>query len=140
MKLLLQITICLLMSTGIANAQKGLTAKQKERAKVAQDIFSPDEKDTFFLHYEKRMDDMGLFGEKRDEYYHILYYRLYKIKRLDDKDSGLSEMEQKAQFEKHVAILNEDMAGLLDGEQYKIHLELWEGLRDAVYRRRGWNK
>jgi hypothetical protein len=133
--------ILLLLACGVTSAQdvnSKLTRKQQERAKVAQDLFSPDEKDRLFFFYQDRMDEMGLKGDVRDEYYHILYYHTSKMKRFDDKDSELTETEQKAKFERQLALLDVDASEMLTEEQYAMHLKTWDQLTSTIYAKRGW--
>ena len=135
------IVLLVFFAFGYANGQdvnSKLTRKQKERALVAQDIFSSDEKDRMFFFYEKQMDEMGLKDEARDEYYHMLYYHLSKMKRLNDKDSELTEPAMKAQFERQLALLNADVSETLTNDQYVIHLKTWKQLAASVYAKKGW--
>ncbi|WP_299765157.1 hypothetical protein [uncultured Dokdonia sp.] len=138
-KLLMILSLIIFGSVNAQNTSK-LTKKQQERAKVAQDIFSHEEQDRMFFFYEKQMDEMGLKDTARDEYYNMLYYHLYKMKRLDDKDSELTEQAMKAQFERQLALLNADASEMLANDQYEIHLKTWQQLTGTIYAKRGWNK
>jgi hypothetical protein len=136
------LVLLLLLAFGVTSAQdinSQLTRKQQEQAKVAQDIFSPDEKDQLFFFYQKRMDEMGLQGDARDEYYHILYYHTTKMKRFNDKDAHLTESAKKAKFDKQLAMLDVDASEMLTEEQYALHLKTWDQLTGTIYAKKGWN-
>lgn len=132
------IVFIFLSSSMLAQNRSKLTPAQQERAKVQVEIFSPDENDRMFFWYEKQMDSMNLHEDARNEYYNAIYYHIYKMKRLDDKDSKKSNNQKKAAYEKQLSAMHYDVSQLLNPDQYKIHVDSWKQLTASIYRKNNW--
>lgn len=119
-KLLLTV-MCVVSFLGV-NAQK-LTPKQIEREKNKVEIYTSEERDNLQMAFYMHIKEMNLSEKNEEEYYAVFGYYYMKMRRLNDKDKGLSQEEIKEQFQELLGKMNKEIVVVLNDEQKALHHE-----------------
>jgi len=131
-KFVLTVLVCI--SFCAVNAQK-LTEKQKEREANKVEIFTSEEKDNMQMWFHEETKKLNLSEEESERYRQIIANNVYKMRRLNDKDSKLTEEEVTTEFKKLVEKTNFEVKDVLSEEQYEMHLKNFNKLANSALKR-----
>lgn len=129
----LSIAFTLFISSPIAS--QGLTQKQLEREKNKVEIYSPDEKDSIQMSFYDQANKMGLSVKNREKYSRIITDFVFDMKRVNDKDKGLTVDEMEEKMLKLENRTNNKVKQILNEDQFEKHKEIFDNLiGDAIER------
>ncbi|MCF1421294.1 hypothetical protein [Mangrovimonas futianensis] len=117
------------------------SAKQLAREEYKIDtLITQEERWNRQVWFNDQVEKMNMNDNLRDDYNSIIGYHYYKVSRLNDLDQNLSLPEMKEKFDDEIKKLNTEAKGLLNEEQYQIHLESVETFVHSVYRKMDWTE
>ncbi|WP_274476045.1 hypothetical protein [Mangrovimonas aestuarii] len=119
----------------IASNGMSQTQKQLEREKNKVEIFSWEEKDNIQFWLHDQIQSMNLSDEVEEAYINVLITYRPKMRRLNDRDMGLSKDEIRTEFDALVKKMNIDISKLLTDEQFSEHMNMMDKLLEAIHRR-----
>ncbi len=131
--------LCLLLFL-LASAHIFAQTTSEESTKDELGVFSPRERDSMQIWFYNRATAMGLNDETRDEYYNIILYHTYKMKRLGKKDEKLSTEEMRSGFDTMLKKQHSEVKAILNEDQYDQYLKKYELIIKSVYERNGWDR
>lgn len=120
---------------GLSNSVYSQTNQDNHKP---DEIFRSTERDSMQIWFYNRATTMGLEGDERDEFYNIILYHTYKMKRLENKEKGYTPRQVRAKFEELLQIQHAEIKAILDEKQYVYYLGTYENLLKGVYERKGW--
>lgn len=82
---------------------------------------------------------MGLEKETESLYFSILHTYSYKISRLDDADSELTDEERKDKLDDIITTMDRRLSELLTKEDFKIHKSNYGYFVKMLYEKYGWD-
>lgn len=112
--------------------QTGLSKKQQEKEANKVEMFSSEEKDSIQIRFYNRVVDMDLSDSTMESYREIITTNVYKMRRLNDKDSKNTPKMVIEKFDALVASTNKEVKPLLTKEQYTMHLKNFGVLAESV--------
>jgi hypothetical protein len=119
------------------NAQSDQKLKERQERTV-DTIFSEEEKIDLLFWYHDHVKKMNLNQDDKDLYNSILDNHFNKIKRLDDKDSELTEEERKDEISNIIKAMNSKLKPILSQKNYAEHLSVVNGITKMIYKKHNW--
>ncbi len=112
---------------------------RREAAKV-DTVYTVNERANMGLWFNRRIDEMKLSDDVREEYDAIIFSRIYDMSRLNDKDKNYSDDDLRIKFDEVVDQMNMDVKAILTTKQYINHLENFAEIERSVYKKFNWNE
>jgi hypothetical protein len=130
MKFLVFFPALVLFVWGTESVQAQTAPSDKKDNKV--EIFTDEERDNLQIWFYNETKSAIPEQEIRDEYYSVVLYYVVKMKRLNDKDKGLSKDKVYSEYLKLQKKQNKEVKKILNNAQYAKHLEWSETLNKSV--------
>ncbi len=131
----------LLLILCILTSLTTFSQKKSEKSKMGtSDVFTSKERDSMQVWFYNRATAMGLNDESREEYYNIILYYTYKMRRLGMKEEALSEEEIRLGFNSLLKKQHSEIKAILTDDQYNQYLKKYDIIVKGVYKRNGWDK
>lgn len=119
-------------------SNKAYAQNNNGQAEPYAQIFTDQDKDFLQLWYYEQILKMDLDEDGRDNYRTLLTYYTYRMGKLVLPKYGYSNAEQKTRFDDLTQKLHAEMKDLLNDQNYAIHLESFERIKEKVYKAKEW--
>jgi len=133
--LILILVLCVLPITIVAQSDQKLKERQERRVDT---LFSTEERNSLQLWFQDNVKKMNLEQDTKDLYTAIVNSHMYKISRLNDKDSELTVEERKEEVDDILSSMNSKVKPLLSEQGYGIHQSVFTDLKKIFYDKEGW--